>query len=176
MNQSKDKPRKKALPGPRWQRWGVDIALIFAVVFAVHLWQTRNLPVGTAPELQGNMLSGEIKSLEDFRGTPVLVHFWATWCPICRTEEGSIDSLAEDYSLLTVATGSGTAAEIRKYMIENELGFPVMMDEDGLLGTAWGVRGVPSSFIIDADGQIRYVSVGYSTELGLRFRMWLAGL
>lgn len=170
IEQKKEKPPRRR----RWQRWLIDIVLIFIVVFAVHLWQTRNLPAGAAPELKGKMLNGESKSLKDLRGRPVLVHFWATWCPVCRTEEGSINSLAEDYRLLTVATGSGNASEISKYLSENNLDFPVMMDEDGMLGIAWGVRGVPSSFIIDADGQIRYVAVGYTTELGLRFRLWLA--
>ncbi len=131
--------------------------------------------MGPAPALQGIMLSGEQASLEDFRGKPVLVHFWATWCPICRTEEGSIDSLAADYPVLTVATGSGEAADIRKYLADNDLEFPVLMDESGMLGVRWGIRGVPSSFVVDADGQIRHVAVGYTTELGLRIRLWLAG-
>ena len=168
-------PKVPTKPKRPWQRWLIDIGLIFVVVFGVHLWQTRNLPVGAAPGLQGKMLSGEKSALQDLRGKPVLVHFWATWCPICRTEEGSIDSLAEDYTVLTVATGSGSAAEISSHLSENKLNFPVMMDEDGMLGMAWGVRGVPSSFIVDAHGQIRYIAVGYTTELGLRVRMWLAG-
>jgi len=64
---------------------------------------------------------------------------------------------------------------VSQYMRENGLDFPVLLDESGLLSVAWGVRGVPSSFIIDADGQIRHLAVGYTTELGLRFRLWLAG-
>lgn len=170
-SKTKDKPNK-----PRWRRWAIDITLVFVVVFGVHLWQTRNMPVGPAPALQGEMLDGEVKSLKDYRGKPVLVHFWATWCPICRVEEGSIDSLAADYPVLTVATGSGEAAEIIKHLADNALSFPVLMDESGAKGADWGVRGVPSSFVVDAEGQIRHVTVGYTTELGLRFRMWLAGL
>lgn len=167
----KDKPFK-----PRWRRWVVDMALVLVVIFGIHLWQTRDLPAGPAPELQGTMLDGKAMDLKDLRGKPVLVHFWATWCPVCRTEEGSIDSLAEDYSVLTIATGSGEVAEIEKYLAENDLDFPVLMDESGMKGVSWGIRGVPSSFVVDADGQIRHVAVGYTTELGLRIRMWLAGL
>ncbi len=169
-NNTKDKPVK-----PRWRRWALDIVLVLAVIFGMHVWQTRNLPTGPAPVLQGVLLDGEETSLNDYRGKPVLVHFWATWCPICRTEEDSIDSLAEDYQVLTVASNSGEAAEIRKYLTDNGLSFPVLMDESGIKGVEWGVRGVPSSFIVDANGQIRHAAVGYTTELGLRFRMWLAG-
>lgn len=171
---SESKPKDKPFK-PRWRRWAVDIALVLLVIFGMHLWQTRNLPVGAAPELQGTMLDGEAMDLKDFRGKPVLVHFWATWCPICRTEEGSINSLAQDYPVLTIATGSGEASEIQKYLTENDLAFPVLVDESGMKGVSWGVRGVPSSFVVDADGQIRHVAVGYTTELGLRIRLWLAG-
>ncbi|WP_456377476.1 protein disulfide oxidoreductase [Thiolapillus sp.] len=170
-NSAKDKS-----PAPRWRRWAIDILLVLVVIFAVHLWQTRDLPVGSAPKLQGTMLTGETKRLEDYRGKPVLVHFWATWCPVCRLEEGSIDSLAEDYPVLTIATNSGDAEEIRKHLADNGLSFPVLMDESGVIGADWGIRGVPSSFIVDAQGQIRHVAVGYTTELGLRLRMWLAGM
>ena len=152
-----------------------DLAIVFLLIVLVHWWQTRDMAAGPAPDLTGQMLSGERASLEDFRGQPVLVHFWATWCPICRTVEDSIESLAADYRVLTVATGSGNAGELRKYMESHDLSFPVMLDEEGRLGRSWGVRGVPSSFIIDADGNIRSVAMGYTTALGLRFRLWLAG-
>jgi len=169
-----EKQNKNKATRPRWRRWAMDILLVFVVLFAIHIWQTRDMPVGDAPQLQGILLEGKTVSLKDFRGRPVLVHFWATWCPICRTEEGSIDSVADDYQVLSVAMTSGKAEEIAAYMEENDLDFPVLMDESGILAVAWGVRGVPSSFIIDPSGKIRHVSVGYTTELGLRFRLWLA--
>ena len=113
--------------------------------------------------------------LKDLRGKPVLVHFWATWCPICRAEDGSIHDLAQDYRVLTVATNSGDAQEIARYMEENNLEFPVLLDESGEMGSRWGVNGVPSSFIVDSAGEIRSVAVGYTTGIGLRIRLWLAG-
>ncbi len=172
MNETTDKHRTTR---PRWRRWVLDVGLVFIVVFAVQAWQTRSMPVGKAPTLEGSLLSGQKVSLQDFRGNPVLVHFWATWCPVCRTEEGNIQNVAKDYRVLSVAMTSGAANEVSKYMRENGLDFPVLVDESGLLSVAWGVRGVPSSFIIDANGKIRHLAVGYTTELGLRFRLWLAG-
>ncbi len=169
-----DRTDKNKTNRPRWRRWAIDIALVFLVVFAVQAWQTRSMPVGKAPPLQGSLLAGQKVSLQDYRGKPVLVHFWATWCPVCRTEEGNIRNVAKDYQVLSIAMTSGSADEVSQYMRENGLDFPVLVDESGLLSVVWGVRGVPSSFIIDADGQIRHLAVGYTTELGLRFRLWLA--
>jgi peroxiredoxin len=55
------------------------------------------------------------------------------------------------------------------------LSFTVLMDESGVLARRWGVRGVPATFIIDSEGRVDYAGQGYSTELGLRLRLWLAG-
>ncbi|WP_456447546.1 protein disulfide oxidoreductase [Thiolapillus sp.] len=159
---------------PRWRRWLWDGLLILVVIVGVQLWQTRNLPSGPAPALEGVLPSGATASLKDYRGQPVLVHFWATWCPVCRAEQGSIEAISKDHQVLSVATTSGEAQEVSRYIRENHLDFPVILDEAGMLGVAWGIRGVPSSFIIDAHGQIRHAAVGYTTELGLRLRLWLA--
>ena len=159
----------------RWLTWVRDLALVFILVLLFQWWQTSKLPSGSAPVLAGSMLSGETLDLKDLRGKPVLVHFWATWCPICRAEDGSIHDLAQDYRVLTVATNSGDAREITSYMVENNLEFPVLLDESGAMGSSWGVKGVPSSFIVDGAGEIRSVAVGYTTGIGLRLRLWLAG-
>ena len=137
-------------------------------------WQTRDIAAGPAPELAGELLTGNPVTIASYQGQPLLVHFWAEWCPVCRAEESTINSLAEGYQVLTVATNSGDADDVRKYMQENELSFPVLIDEDGLIAWQWGIRGVPSSFIIDRQGQIESIAVGYTTGIGLRLRMWMA--
>ena len=106
----------------------------------------------------------------------MLVHFWATWCPICRAEQGSIDALARDTPVITVAMQSGDRNAVVQHLRKEELNFPVLNDPDGVIAAQWGVRAVPASFIVDGAGQIRYVEVGYTTGIGLRLRLWLAGL
>lgn len=152
--------------------WGLEFLLLIAVVYLVHLWQTRDSVAGKAPALAGSTLTEEVVDLQNLRGKPVIVHFWATWCPVCRLESGVIEGLVGDYPLITVAMQSGGAAEIQAYLDENDLSFPVIPDPDGRLAAAWGVRGVPTSFIIDELGDIRFVEVGYTTSLGLRARIW----
>jgi peroxiredoxin len=167
---SPEVPRKR-----RWRRWVRDIALLLLVLVAVQWWQTRDAPSGPAPALTGQLLDGRLVSLADYRGRPVLVYFWATWCPVCRLSQGSIDALAQDHAVLAVASNSGDAAEIAAFMREEGLSFPVLLDEAGDLGRRWQVRGVPTSFVVDAAGHIAHVAVGYTTGIGLRARLWLAG-
>ena len=129
------------------------------------MWQQRDIVAGAAPQLPNVTWSKQ----------PTLVQFWATWCPVCRAEQSSIEALASDYpNTITVAMQSGNAAAVNKFMREQSLSFPVINDADGSLAQAWGVHAVPASFIVDSKGQIRFVEIGYTTGLGLRLRLWLA--
>lgn len=159
----------------RWPRWLLELAVVAAVLVGVQWWQTRGAPSGPAPLLAGTLLDGTPVKLADARGRPVLVHFWAEWCPICRLEEGSIQALARDHRVISVATTSGDAAAVRAFMDKEGLSFPTLVDEDGSVGRRWGVKGVPATFVIDAEGQVAHATVGYTTEWGLRLRLWLAG-
>ena len=157
-----------------WWRTAIEIAVIVVIFFGVRAWQQRDAPSGPAPELVGTSLSGAPLALGVPPGEPVLVHFWATWCGVCRAEEGNIDGLAEDHRVITVAAQSGDASEVAAYMQEHDLEFDVINDPSATLAHQWGVHAFPASFVIAPDGTIRHVEVGYTTSLGLRARMWLA--
>lgn len=164
----------KPTAGRRWLRWAVEIALVLVLIAGVRAWQQSGTVRGPAPALAGVLLDGNSYALAPAAGQPVLVHFWATWCPICRAEQGTIEALARDYPTVTVAMQSGDDAEVAGYLRTESLSFPVLNDPDGALAARWGVRGVPASFIVDGAGQIRFVEVGYTTSVGLRLRLWLA--
>lgn len=104
----------------------------------------------------------------------MLVHFWASWCPVCRLEQDSIASIAGDRQVITVATTSGTAEEVAAYLAGEGLSMPVLLDEDGEIARRWGVSGVPATFIVNMAGDITHAGMGYSSEPGLRLRLWLA--
>ncbi len=144
------------------------------VFFAIQAWRAADLPDGPAPTLSGRLLDGRPFDLAR-ADRPLLVHFWATWCPVCRLEEGAIDDLARDHSVVTVALQSGGAEALRAYLSTRGLAFPVIADEEGELARRWGVRGVPASLIVGRDGRVRFRELGYTTGLGLRIRLWLAG-
>jgi thiol-disulfide isomerase/thioredoxin len=161
----------------KWRSFAVNLLLFVIVVASIRYWQHRDMPSGAAPALQGVTLAGQPYTLASRPGKPVLVHFWATWCPICRAEQGSIAAIAQDdANVITVAMQSGSAAEVARHMQQQGIAFPVVNDSDGRISGAWGVHAVPASFIIAPDGQIRFVEVGYTTALGFRLRLWLAGL
>lgn len=160
----------------RIRRWLVELAIVLAVFVGVQLWQTRNHPSGEAPPTSGPGLSGEVRSLEELRGAPAMVHFWATWCGVCRAEEGTVVSLAKSRPMITVASSSGDAAAIRRYFDERGIELPVIVDEHGELARAWKVNAFPTTFFVDGEGNIRQSSTGYTTKLGFITRLWLAGI
>jgi thiol-disulfide isomerase/thioredoxin len=161
----------------KWRRIAIQVLIFVAVIAGVRAWQQRDMVSGVAPALQGTTLAGLPYKLPAHPGHPVLVHFWATWCPVCRAEQGSIAAIAHDNpDFISIAMQSGNADEVVSYMREQKITFSAINDQNGRISAAWGVHAVPASFIITPDGQIRFVEVGYTTSLGLRLRLWLAGM
>jgi hypothetical protein len=78
--------------------------------------------------------------------------------------------------VLTVALQSGGADEVRSHLGKAGVDLPVILDPHGELAAAYGVRGVPASFVLDGTGHIRFVEMGYTTGPGLRLRLWWAAL
>jgi peroxiredoxin len=159
----------------RWWRWPLEILVIVALVLVIRAWIARDLAQGPAPEFEAYLLDGSPVGLADFADRPMLLHFWATWCPICRLEEGEIVRVSRSHPVLTVAMQSGSAAEVEAHLNERERELDVILDPDGDLAARFGVRVVPSTFIIDRAGQIVFRKQGYAPPLELRLRLWLAG-
>ncbi|RMG37942.1 MAG: protein disulfide oxidoreductase [Gammaproteobacteria bacterium] len=155
-------------------RWSRDILIALLIFGAWQWWTSKDLVTGPTPPLVGFDLEGQPLSLADLKGRPVLVHFWATWCPVCRLENGSIDAIARDHAVLAVATTSGSAEEVRAYMAQEGLHFPVLLDEEGGLARQWQVSGVPATFVVNRAGDIAWAGQGFSTEIGLRLWLWWA--
>ena len=153
----------------------VWFAVFLAVFFGVRAWQQRDIVKGQVPLLAGKTLTGEV--ISGLRaGEPVLIHFWASWCRICRIEQDAIVAINQRHKVISVAMQSGNDAAVMHHVAEQQLDFPVINDESGELSRRFGVRVVPTTFVVDGDGNIRYVEVGFTSELGLRARLWLAGL
>ncbi len=153
----------------------VWVAALTLVFFGVRYYQQAEMPKGIAPAVVGITLDGQRVSLEK-SAKPVLLHFWATWCKICEWEQGTIESLAKDYAVISIAIQSGDNEKVKNYIKERGISFPVINDTFGQFAMDYGVRGVPSSFVIDKNGVIRAVEVGYTSEIGLRLRLWWASL
>ena len=158
----------------------LSYALVIAVAgFLGNLWMTRDQVTGKPPPLSGQIidpLSGERTGRLDLAAwdKPMLLYFFAEWCPICKLQNPVIDNLSDDYPVVGIAMQSGDAEQIRRYLNERGLSIPVVNDPSGSISRAYGVNGVPAAFVIGPDGEIRYSTQGYATEAGLRSRLWLA--
>jgi thiol-disulfide isomerase/thioredoxin len=164
-----------------WRSHGLTLLLLIGLVLALNAWQTRDLPTGTAPEFTATLVGAvgtQDITLADWRaqhpGRAVALHFWAEWCPICRAEEGSISDLQRDWPVLTIAMRSGDAARVARVVAQRNLHWLAAVDADGSLSARYGLQAVPALVVLDASGRIRYASAGYTPEIGMRLRLWLA--
>ena len=117
-----------------------------------------------APDFELRDLDGKTVSLRGLRGSPVLLNFWATWCPPCRAEMPYLQQIYEQWTsqglvLLTINLME-SSSEVRGFMQSNGLSFPVLLDSTGSVGTKYNVSGIPTTFFIDKDGIIQEMKVG----------------
>jgi cytochrome c biogenesis protein CcmG/thiol:disulfide interchange protein DsbE len=120
----------------------------------------RPVPAVTGPLLGGR---GTV-SLTSPPGTVVVLNFWASWCHACRSEAATLDAVARSFTGRGVRflgvdyedrAGPGQAAA-RAFALP----YPSVSDADGSIGDAFGVFGLPSTYLIGRDGRIRYMVVG----------------
>lgn len=104
---------------------------------------------------------------------PIIIHFWATWCPICKFEAKNIEKISKDYEVITIAVQSGNNEEIENYLDDHELSFRVVNDEDGFYSQKFNIKGFPTTLIYDKNKKLRFSEVGYTTTAGLYSRMLL---
>jgi len=159
----------------RWARYVFEALLFLLVLVAAHLYQTWGVVDGPAPAFEAVLLDGTPASLTAIEDRPLLLHFWASWCPVCRVEQESIQRISEDHAVLTVSIDDMPVDKLVDWMAEQGVSYPVIADPSGALSRRYGITGVPTSIIIGADDQVRFAEVGYTTEAGLRLRLWWAG-
>lgn len=111
-----------------------------------------------APDFTLKDLNGQKASLKDFRGKIVFLNFWTTWCPPCRFEMPSMEKLHSkfknrDFIILAIDLQE-RAERVRAFKEKMKLNFPILLDNDGIVGLEYGVRVLPSTYLVDRDGYI----------------------
>ena len=113
----------------------------------------------TAPDFKLRNLDGGTMTLSQFKGRPVIINFFASWCLPCRDEapmlrQAAIDYAAKNVLILGIAY-SDKEADTRKFRDEFQLGFPVLMDDnESRAAIAYGLAGVPETYFVSRDGRI----------------------
>ena len=117
-----------------------------------------------APDRTLPMLGGGTGNLAQFRGKPVVVNFWASWCEPCKAEAPALveaqKQLERAGGTIVGVTVDDSTPDSQAFVKEHRLDFPSLRDVDGELGKDYGRTGVPETFIIDRDAKVVAVSRG----------------
>jgi len=120
-----------------------------------------------APDFNVTTLTGESLSLESLGGSVVVLDFWATWCGPCRLELPVIQKTYESFQdkkvVFIAATVDADTSKVRPFVKANGLTMPVAFAQS--MGRDYGAGSIPTLFLIDAKGMIRYVHTGYHPDL-----------
>jgi cytochrome c biogenesis protein CcmG/thiol:disulfide interchange protein DsbE len=116
-----------------------------------------------APNVNLPSLNGQIVSLEELRGKPILINFWATWCAPCKEEMPLLESISKEYgsNLRVIVINEGDSlSEVREFIEKEKLNLQVLLDKDKQVGDLYKVGGYPTSVFIDKDGVIQAIFLG----------------
>ncbi len=144
-------------------------------------FQKTPWPVTQAsPMLDLTDLQGQRWTSERLRGKAVVLNFWATWCPPCKEELPSLQTLHElaggEQPVVIGINVRETASRVRRYLESTGLSFPVVLDPQAELARRFGVTAFPTTLLIAPDGQIRWRVVGEVDWAGAEAGRWVSGL
>ena len=160
-----------------------NMTRIAKILFAVALFQmvmvstSWSVEVGDPlPDFAIQTFDGNNSSRATLEGKPALIIFWNTWCPVCMRELPEINRLAEEFgprglAVLAINTAiNDSERKARVFWTKYGYVFPVGFDHDFEVGTAFKVRGVPTVFLVDVKGVVRYKQPQLPSDMEERFK------
>ena len=140
------------------------LSVLWLCPFPAPAGELSEVPAALPPTLSLPDLAGQPRSLDEFAGKVLLVSFWASWCQPCIEEMPSIQRLREEMADAPFAViGVNVAeAERRVKATVKRLGieFPILLDRDSVAFKGWGANVLPTAYVLDASGRVRYVGRG----------------
>jgi peroxiredoxin len=116
-----------------------------------------------APDFQLPDLNGKVHKLQDYHGKPLIINFWATWCPPCRAELPSMNrawkKIHSNITMIAINMGEDEAT-INRFLIDHPIDFQVLLDKTSSSMQQWPIHGLPTSFVVSPEGIIYYQAVG----------------
>ena len=153
--------------------------LLYSAFVMIIIWgqflTNNGLLIGKPPDINQTLMDGR-SAMEQIDKGPGIIYFWAEWCGICKMMQSPISEVLKDYPGFTVAVKSGADEQLTQYMQQKQIQWNVINDQYGEISELYKIKGVPFVIITDKAGEIIYTVSGYSFEMGLRVRLWLAEL
>lgn len=134
---------------------------------------TREIASGSAPGQRAfdfalNDVNGRSVRLSDWRGRPVVINFWASWCPPCRQEMPALQAAYQRYReqgvIVLGVDLRENAGQVSQFASQFDVTYPLLLDHDGAVSERYQVRGIPTTIVLDDEGVIRARHVGPLTE------------
>ena len=166
---------------PIWKRalrvcrdWGLSLVVVAVIFHFVGTWRAPDLPE-EAPGFVLQNLQGEPVALDSFRGRPVVLNFWATWCGPCRMEIPSFSKFSEENPNIVVLglAVDGTVAELEAASKSLGITYPVLQATEEIKAE-YGVTTLPTTVIIDPEGEVSSAHSGmmFGPQLQWETRHW----
>lgn len=138
--------------------------LLFILISSISFAQAGEIS-GRAPNFTLKSMGGKNLRLSEFRGQVVMLNFWASWCAPCRQEMPLLEELYNKYKSLgftllgvNVEQDSSKASTLLRNI---KVSFPILFDNKNQVSKAYKVSAMPTTVIIDRDGNMRYLHLGY---------------
>lgn len=155
------------------------MALLVGVAMAVGVAGRAAAPAAV-PDVIVQNEDGAAVRLSDYQGQVLLVDFWASWCIPCKTSFPALDAIYREYHPKGLEVVAINLDEQRPkadaFLAARPHRLPVLFDPKGVAPAAFGVKAMPTSYLIDRSGAIRFTHTGYSADVDVKYRREIAGL
>ena len=144
-------------------RYIMMLALCIGFTSTVSAQATKNI----APDFTLKSQTGKNLKLSELRGKVIMINFWASWCGPCRQEMPVLDQLYKHYRPLDF-TVLGVNVEqnpddAKSLLKDVSVSFPILFDKENKVSKLYNIKGMPSTVLVDRDGNVRYVHIGYQS-------------
>lgn len=157
------------------------LALAVVATIAIPLQAAdRAMVNGSLPDVALTDGAGSVHRLSDYKGQVLLIDFWASWCIPCKASFPQLDALHKEFKDKGVTVLAVNLDEQRKaadlFLSTRPHTMPVVFDPAGSAAETFGLKGMPSSVIVDRKGIIRFIHMGYTEKTLAQYRVEIAQL
>jgi len=160
----------------KYLSYALQLTFFVALYLVLEIWQTRNLLPDDgsqqAPKFSLAGIDGEVYQSAQLNQVPTVIYFFAPWCKVCHYSISNLQKLYEDtpidqLNVLAVVLDWQNKQEVEEYIKDHNLTMPVLLGTNETMED-FKIQAFPTYYVLDKDQKITKVSMGYSTEIGLR--------